>query len=185
MKPFTVSQTTVIQALAAGATVTSAAKLAEISRPTIYHWLQDPAFQQAVAYSEQEFALTMHDRIQTLTAKALDKLEALLDDPRSSPNVILKASLAILTRKNWTLPSKSIEECAPAIHAAAERMESSPEIMQEAAAYQHQLTKLYTNSQPVNANQIPRGAPCPCGSGLKYKRCCGHNAPPVLNNKAA
>ena len=137
MKPFTVSQTTVIQALAAGATVTSAAKLAEISRPTIYHWLQEPAFQQAVAFSKQEHALTMHDRLQTLTAKALDKLEALLDDPRSTPNVILKASLAILTRKNWTLPSQSIEDCAPAIHEAAERMEAD-----ETAAAKHRLRLL-------------------------------------------
>jgi hypothetical protein len=28
--------------------------------------------------------------------------------------------------------------------------------------------------------QIPRNAPCPCNSGLKYKRCCGAAAPPVL-----
>jgi hypothetical protein len=27
----------------------------------------------------------------------------------------------------------------------------------------------------------PRNALCPCGSGSKYKRCCGKNAPPVLN----
>ena len=26
----------------------------------------------------------------------------------------------------------------------------------------------------------PRNAPCPCGSGQKFKRCCGRNAPPVL-----
>ena len=30
----------------------------------------------------------------------------------------------------------------------------------------------------------PRNAPCPCGSGDKYKRCCGKNAPPVLNRAA-
>jgi uncharacterized protein YecA (UPF0149 family) len=30
------------------------------------------------------------------------------------------------------------------------------------------------------ATRIPRGAPCPCGSGAKYKRCCGTNAPAVL-----
>jgi hypothetical protein len=27
----------------------------------------------------------------------------------------------------------------------------------------------------------PRGAACPCGSGEKYKRCCGRNAPPQLH----
>jgi hypothetical protein len=34
----------------------------------------------------------------------------------------------------------------------------------------------------------PRNAPCPCGSGQKYKRCCGEDAPPVLgplSDKAA
>ncbi len=27
----------------------------------------------------------------------------------------------------------------------------------------------------------PRGAPCTCGSGLKFKRCCGKDAPPLLH----
>jgi len=30
----------------------------------------------------------------------------------------------------------------------------------------------------------PRNAPCPCGSGQKHKRCCGKDAPPVLNRAA-
>jgi hypothetical protein len=33
------------------------------------------------------------------------------------------------------------------------------------------------NSAPA---QTPRSAPCPCGSGQKFKRCCGRHAPPVL-----
>ncbi|MBN9664113.1 MAG: SEC-C domain-containing protein [Acidobacteria bacterium] len=32
---------------------------------------------------------------------------------------------------------------------------------------------------------IPRGAPCPCGSGEKYKRCCGRQAPALLHGPAA
>jgi len=31
---------------------------------------------------------------------------------------------------------------------------------------------------------IPRSAPCPCGSGAKYKRCCGASAPAVLSAAA-
>ena len=31
---------------------------------------------------------------------------------------------------------------------------------------------------------MPRNAPCPCGSGAKYKRCHGKDAPPVLNRAA-
>jgi hypothetical protein len=34
------------------------------------------------------------------------------------------------------------------------------------------------------AEQTPRSAPCPCKSGLKYKRCCGRNAAPVLSRAA-
>ena len=34
---------------------------------------------------------------------------------------------------------------------------------------------------PNEPNATPRNAPCPCGSGEKYKRCCGHGAPPVLH----
>ena len=28
-------------------------------------------------------------------------------------------------------------------------------------------------SRPATSNKIPRNAPCPCGSGKKYKHCCG------------
>ncbi len=38
-----------------------------------------------------------------------------------------------------------------------------------------------TQSEPPQTVSIPRGAPCPCGSGAKYKRCCGTNAPAVLS----
>lgn len=33
---------------------------------------------------------------------------------------------------------------------------------------------------PTKQTQIPRSAHCPCGSGEKYKRCCGTDAPPIL-----
>ncbi|MCC6587629.1 MAG: SEC-C domain-containing protein [Bryobacterales bacterium] len=32
--------------------------------------------------------------------------------------------------------------------------------------------------------EVGRNSPCPCGSGQKYKRCCGVNAPPILNQAA-
>jgi hypothetical protein len=38
-----------------------------------------------------------------------------------------------------------------------------------------------TQSAPPPAPDTARNAPCPCGSGLKYKRCCGENAPPLLH----
>ena len=32
------------------------------------------------------------------------------------------------------------------------------------------------NAQPTGAGKVGRNAPCPCGSGRKYKRCCGKAA---------
>jgi hypothetical protein len=41
------------------------------------------------------------------------------------------------------------------------------------------------NPPAGSAPDTPRNAPCPCGSGLKFKRCCGHNAPAVLHAPVA
>jgi preprotein translocase subunit SecA len=30
--------------------------------------------------------------------------------------------------------------------------------------------------QPVRKKKVGRNDPCPCGSGLKYKKCCGRDA---------
>ncbi|MCM0606067.1 MAG: SEC-C domain-containing protein [Xanthomonadaceae bacterium] len=35
----------------------------------------------------------------------------------------------------------------------------------------------------MNEIKVSRNEPCPCGSGKKYKRCHGVNAPPVLNER--
>ncbi|MFN7937095.1 MAG: SEC-C metal-binding domain-containing protein [Bryobacteraceae bacterium] len=185
MKPFTTPQITVIEALAAGATVTAAAELASVSRPTVYHWLENAPFAQALAFAKQEHAISLRDRLQSMTEKALDKLEAVLDNPKSSPSVLLRASLAILNRKNWHIPT--IEDCAAEINDATDRVENDPDVQNNLAAYEKQLTKLYTKSNVSESTpqQTPRNAQCPCGSGKKFKRCCGHNAPPVLNTQAA
>jgi hypothetical protein len=39
-----------------------------------------------------------------------------------------------------------------------------------------------TQSAVASPAPIARSQPCPCGSRTKYKRCCGRNAPAVLNN---
>ncbi|WP_321471638.1 SEC-C domain-containing protein [uncultured Paludibaculum sp.] len=40
------------------------------------------------------------------------------------------------------------------------------------------------NSTASVLTVIPRNAPCPCGSGEKYKRCCGRHAPAILSSGA-
>ncbi len=40
---------------------------------------------------------------------------------------------------------------------------------------------LFTNRSQSAIGQTPRNSPCTCGSGIKFKRCCGKGAPAVLN----
>lgn len=184
MSQLTTAQITVIHALAIGATVSAAAKLADVSRTTVYAWLEDPHFHEAYGYAHQEYAMTIRDRLQDMAAKALARLEAILDNPNASPSVVLKATLAILNQtKEWTLPSASFENCSKEILAAQKRIAAEPDPPEEPAAApaaQPHLTKLNTISEST-----PRNAPCPCGSGHKFKRCCGRSAPPVINTRAA
>ncbi|MBL8173241.1 MAG: SEC-C domain-containing protein [Bryobacterales bacterium] len=176
MTQLTPAQLTVVQALATGATLTAAARLAAISRPTVYSWLNQPAFQKALAIAEHEHAVTVRDRLQSLSTQALDTLQALLNNPKSSPSVLLRASLAILNRKNWALPSPHVQDCEPATETLATEPAPAGENLQNEPG-----EDLAT---PQTA-QTPRNASCPCGSGQKFKRCCGKDAPPVLNTKAA
>ena len=37
------------------------------------------------------------------------------------------------------------------------------------------LEKLFNPPQVVKSEKIGRNDPCPCGSGKKYKKCCGAN----------
>ena len=32
-----------------------------------------------------------------------------------------------------------------------------------------------THSEPIRVEKVGRNQPCPCGSGKKYKKCCGKN----------
>lgn len=40
---------------------------------------------------------------------------------------------------------------------------------------QKELAKKYNRSKQAVSNKIGRNDPCPCGSGKKYKNCCGKN----------
>lgn len=42
----------------------------------------------------------------------------------------------------------------------------------------------FTKQTQTSAPPMPRNAECLCGSGLKFKRCCGRDAPPVLSEAA-
>jgi DNA-binding XRE family transcriptional regulator len=103
-------QISALACLADGRTIAEVAHDLNISRQTIYNWQKEPKFAAALNATRQVFADELRDYMLTLSRKALKRLEAIIDDPKSSPSVALKASLAVLNRpqfpeQGWNLPA--------------------------------------------------------------------------------
>src|SRR5450755_1915214 len=121
MKPFTESpllttvQQCVIDALAAGATLTAAAEANGLNRVTIYRWMKThKQFSAALHQARAEFVLARRDDLHYLSNRALEALLAILDNPRSSPAVLLRTAMFILQRPQLPKTGWSMPEPAPA-----------------------------------------------------------------------
>jgi hypothetical protein len=121
-----------------------------------------------------------------LDDEALDRLQTSIDRARAAAQRTFHRSLKELRR----LQSEHLEPAALMIKQA---MAADALLLNELEDRQRQFaaeaasrnSAKQTQSQSEKAAMIPRGAPCPCRSGEKYKRCCGKNAPPVLFSAAA
>jgi hypothetical protein len=87
---------------------------------------------------------------------AFDAIRHILTDPNTPASVRLKAALAVL---NGQIPAPLTPAPPPEPTLAIAPAKPQP---------------------PATPTEIARNAPCPCGSGEKYKRCCGTQAPPKL-----
>src|SRR5579883_1522533 len=101
---------------------------------------------------------------QDLTDEELDRLQLSIDRARSAAQRTLHRSLKEL-RNLQNKPNLPIT-----------RTNESDKVAQALPPVQVPNA----GQSPSSQRLIPRGAPCPCKSGQKYKRCCGRNAPPVL-----
>jgi AcrR family transcriptional regulator len=170
-------QAQVIAALAQGRTATDAARDADIHRTTIHHWFRtEPKFKSAFQEAQREYVETLHDGMRDLAARAVETLRNLLDDPKTPPSVRLRTALAILQRPHfpkpgWHLPERiespreqQVVDQLAEIKADYDAMRMTEAMLANAKQKQE---------EPAKSAPIARCAPCPCGSGNKYKRCCG------------
>ena len=62
--------------------------------------------------------------------------------------------------------------------AMEEMMKSMEEEASRGVSFEHESVIEPEDNKPIIAKKkIPRNAPCPCGSGKKYKNCCGKSGP--------
>jgi Helix-turn-helix domain len=106
----TTVQQCVIDALAAGATLTDAAEANNINRATIYRWMKTrKEFSTALHHARAEFVLARRDDLHYLSNRALEILLVILNNPKSSPAVLLRTAMFILQRPQlpktgWCMP---------------------------------------------------------------------------------
>ena len=171
------AQAQVIKSLARGQTVTAAAEDAGVHRTTVHHWIRsEPAFKIPVETARTEYADELNDGLRELAIRAVHTLHDLLQDISTPPAVRLKTALAILQRPHapnpgWHLP----------VPIESPQQQPPAEDVSEPVA---------PRPKPPEPTPIARCAPCPCGSGRKYKRCCGADATgvpvaPAANPRAA
>ena len=227
---FTASQQAALGAIADGANITEAARVAGVHRDTIYHWAQTvDGFHDALLANQEQRREEVSAQLRRVAAKALDQLERLLDNPDTPPSVLFRAIQFALTRprfpdKEWALPEnvnepgiQHMQQSMAVIEADYKAMrqhdavrkhmpEGEPLHQQHFPPSRHvpiddyppmpsDLSEMSDLSDASDASDVsdvldvldvseprtPRNAPCPCGSGKKFKRCCGHNAAPVLS----
>jgi hypothetical protein len=110
----TTVQQCVINALAAGATLTDAAEANNINRATIYRWMKTrKEFSTALHHARAEFVLARRDDLHYLSNRALEILLVILNNPKSSPAVLLRTAMFILQRPQLPKTGWSMPEPAP------------------------------------------------------------------------
>lgn len=58
------------------------------------------------------------------------------------------------------------------IHNLMESLDEEPKILQT-WMFENPYPNVEINREPVRSSKVGRNEPCPCGSGRKYKKCCG------------
>jgi len=112
--PLTTVQQCVANALAAGSTLTDAAKAYGVHRVTVYRWMKTcQPFAAALHRARAEFVLARRDDLYKLSNRALETLFAVLDNPKSSPAVLLRTAMFILQRPQIPKTGWSMPEPAP------------------------------------------------------------------------
>ncbi len=176
-------QQDVLQALVAGQSISAAAKSAGVHRSTVHNWTRHhPRFAPVLLEARHTRAERLLDELGDLTGLAIDTFRHILSDQDAPASTRLKAAMEIV---------KIVQNQRPTELAQLKKQLHDDGVFADLA--QAQVANLadpspITTAAPITAApsatvpsaKLPvRNAPCPCGSSLKYKRCCGSPAQPA------
>jgi transposase-like protein len=170
MPQLTPIQSQVIAGLLAGKSVSAVARENGIHRSTIYHWRNEhPYFSIVLDQARSRHQVNVYDLVQDLTEQALETVGTMLES--DDANLRIRAAQTILRVADpGRLPkglrtSMEIETMSDGTLAQRAGLDLGP--MSTAV----ECDTIRQN--PTLKSEPSRNSRCACGSGLKYKRCCG------------
>jgi uncharacterized protein len=102
-----------------------------------------------------------------------DAWDPLFDDPHADQ--LLLPILALCGDIPDEMQEQLTDEMCEAI------LDQLPAALQMIAAYWHAPNQSFPRHNPVRSTKVGRNEPCPCGSGKKFKKCCGSETPPMVH----
>ena len=97
-----------IEALAHGLTIVDTSERSGVSRATVYRWLDDDEFKNAVLERQREVLEQVSKRMSSLALQGLDTLAELMES--DDENIQLRASSAVLNRFTEVLELLRLED---------------------------------------------------------------------------
>jgi len=146
-------------------------------------------------FIEEAFGAIDNLDFDPMSDERTEKQQRSVDRARAQSHVILRRSIAELrklqTTRTLKLQDADNEKPAPPPGHAGPLggMDALMALADKQLAQRYReggLSSLCNPGAPAPAptSNTPRNSQCPCGSGAKFKRCCGKNAPPVLGRAA-
>jgi hypothetical protein len=167
-------QLQIVDSVANTSSLGMAIEEAGLKRNIVTEWRHtNPAFNEALEQAIRDRAVVNQERIQALVFPSIAVLRQILDDRKASPSVRLRAVQMVfkMAAAGTKLEPASTSGAAPAEDVA----QPAPEPIEK--------TEIMHNSaqSPIRLAPEPaRNSLCPCGSGIKFKRCCANPVPQTI-----
>jgi hypothetical protein len=161
----------------------AAAEAASIHRNTILYWRQTSRpFSEALSQAQYDKAIFIREEAGNHVANAFAAIHTILTKPDASDAARLNAARYIIEKASTPPPPKSeviyqIEIGKPEIvHSPAQIGFESQTAAAPPEPPKPEIVHSNAQSTPPqtlhSATKVGRNEPCPCGSHLKFKRCC-------------
>jgi transposase-like protein len=182
---FPAAQEQVLAAIVGGATMKAAAEAASIHRNTISYWRQTSLpFREALSQAQYDKAIFVREEAESHVTDSFAAIHAILTNPDASDSARLNAAKYIIDKASTPPPPKPEviyhpQNLPEIVHSNAQS--PAPETSAASAAAPPEPKKpeiVHSNAQTAASQtvrsgpKVGRNEPCPCGSGLKFKRCC-------------